>query len=175
MTPIPQWLQEIKPYLRDINPQPDQYVALDSPEDEMPSLTESVVDMSDEELSYNYQLIGKWQAFKEFSSGVYAGFELASKKELEQVERHIYIDLKPQQPGKKFTNTKEADIIVKNDPRYLKAEDKYTAMKQAHEHEKSVANSYGRLALIYAGERKDRREREAKRLEHEQRERWSNH
>lgn len=174
MSKIPQWLEEIKPYLRDINPQAEDFIPLDSPVDEMPSLTESVVDMSDEELSYNYQLIGKWQAFKEFSSGVYAGFELASKKELEQVERHIYIDLKSKQPGKKFANAKEGEIFVKNDPRYLKAEDKYTAMKQAHEHEKSVANSYGRLALIYAGERKDRRERETRRLEHESRERWGN-
>lgn len=164
MSDFPNWFEELKQYTRGMKTQVDEFPAVGSPEEELPSSNIHLTDMTDEEISFNYQLVAKWQAYAEYTAGMYAAAEASCKKQLDQIERQVYRELKDQQPGKKFTNAKEAEILVKLDPRYRQAEDRYTAFKQGHEMIKSTAGSYGKEALTYAGERKDRREKESRRF-----------
>jgi hypothetical protein len=142
-------------------PQVSEFPAVGSPEDDLPSATHHVTDMTDSELAYNYQLVAKWQAYAEYAEGYYAAAELAAQQQLGNIKRQVYTELKAQQPDGKFKNAAEAEILVGLDPRVIEADDRYHAFKTGHQLHKANASAYGKYALTFAGERKDRREKAA--------------
>ncbi len=162
MSEMPGWYEALRDYTKGM-PQIDDFPQVDSPDEPPPSATESIKDMPEDMLGYNYQLIAKWQALAELNEGIYAAAEAALHQQYNAIKRQAHKRIKAEQPNGKFTNAAEAAILVESDPEVEHAEKKWNAMKQGHVLFRAYANAYGKYALTYAGERKDRREREARR------------
>lgn len=162
MTDIPNWFELLGKHTQGL-PQVESLPVVDVPDGDLPSASRSVTDMSDGELAANYDLVSKYKAAAEYAAGLYGALEISCKSELQAIKNRVYVDLKKDQEGGKFKNKEEAEILVSLDPRVEQAEERYLAMRQGRMLHESSSSSYGQYALTYAGERKDRREREANR------------
>jgi hypothetical protein len=154
------WFDEKQRELTEGLPQPDQYPLVPRPEEPPSMPKEEISTMSHEDLGHYYQLYSEYQANAQSAAAAYAMLMEAQKQNLEDLRRDANLKLFPDGQPKGKTVAMMA-YSVDDQPEVKEALHAYTALKQHFTFFEGQAKSYGTLAILYANERKDRRERRA--------------